>query len=97
MYIDRDFNYELINSDYNRNGSGISNLISNLFTGEKSIVKKAVNSARLLLSAITGIAGGTMSDLVELKTQPSQITEKGDAWIIHMPRFGEEGMHYHTW
>lgn len=38
-----------------------------------------------------------MSDKVKLKTTPSTITPKGDAWILHVPRFGEEGTHYHTY
>jgi uncharacterized OB-fold protein len=38
-----------------------------------------------------------MSDKVSLKTKPSKITQQGDAWILHFPRFGEEGQHYHTY
>jgi uncharacterized OB-fold protein len=38
-----------------------------------------------------------MSDKVKLKTTPSEITEKGDAWILHFPRFGKEGTHLHTY
>ena len=38
-----------------------------------------------------------MSDKVKLNTTPSEITETGDAWILHLPRFGEEGTHYHTY
>jgi len=38
-----------------------------------------------------------MSDRVQLKTRPSQITEVGDVWLLHFPRFGEEGTHYHTY
>lgn len=38
-----------------------------------------------------------MSDRVKLKTTPAKITVKGDAWILHFPRFGEEGTHYHTY
>lgn len=34
---------------------------------------------------------------VELKTKPSKITADKDAWILHFPRFGEEGTHYHTY
>jgi len=26
----------------------------------------------------------------------SEITVKGDAWILHFPRFGKEGTHFHT-
>jgi len=38
-----------------------------------------------------------MSDRVQLKTQPSKITAVGDAWLLHFPRFGEEGTHYHSY
>ncbi|MCK5406866.1 MAG: hypothetical protein KAJ37_05410 [Candidatus Krumholzibacteria bacterium] len=38
-----------------------------------------------------------MSDKVKLNTTPSEITETGDAWILHLPRFGKEGTHYHTY
>lgn len=38
-----------------------------------------------------------MSDKVKLKTTPSKITKQGDAWILHFPRFNEEGTHYHTY
>jgi uncharacterized OB-fold protein len=38
-----------------------------------------------------------MTDRVRLKTRPSGITVAGDAWILHFPRFGEEGTHYHTY
>ncbi|MEW5702607.1 MAG: OB-fold domain-containing protein [Candidatus Zixiibacteriota bacterium] len=38
-----------------------------------------------------------MSDRVALKTTPSEITVKGDAWILHFPRFGKEGTHLHTY
>ncbi len=38
-----------------------------------------------------------MSDRVELKTTPAKITEVGDAWVLHFPRFGEEGTHYHSY
>lgn len=33
---------------------------------------------------------------VQLKTQPSKITEKGEFWVVDMPRFGPEGTHHHT-
>ena len=29
--------------------------------------------------------------------EPSTISIVGDAWILHVPRFGEEGTHYHTY
>lgn len=38
-----------------------------------------------------------MSDKVKLKTKPSEIDVVGDAWILHMPRFGKEGEHFHTY
>jgi len=38
-----------------------------------------------------------MSDKVKLNTTPSQIDVKGDAWVLHFPRFGKEGTHYHTY
>lgn len=38
-----------------------------------------------------------MADEVKLSTTPSTITEKGDVWILHFPRFGEEGTHFHTY
>lgn len=38
-----------------------------------------------------------MSDKVKLNTTPSKITREGDAWILHFPRFGEEGTHFHTY
>jgi uncharacterized OB-fold protein len=38
-----------------------------------------------------------MSDKVQLNTSPARITAVDDAWIVHFPRFGEEGTHYHTY
>jgi uncharacterized OB-fold protein len=38
-----------------------------------------------------------MADKVQLKTRPSQITPVEDVWVLHFPRFGEEGTHYHTY
>jgi hypothetical protein len=38
-----------------------------------------------------------MSDRVSLKTTPSKIDVVGDAWILRVPRLGEEGTHYHTY
>lgn len=34
---------------------------------------------------------------VKLLTTPSRIDVKDDAWILHFPRFGEEGTHFHTY
>ena len=38
-----------------------------------------------------------MRDRVQLKTTPAKITGEKDVWILHFPRFGEEGTHYHTY
>jgi uncharacterized OB-fold protein len=38
-----------------------------------------------------------MTDKVKLKTTPSKITETDGAWILHFPRFGEEGQHFHSY
>jgi uncharacterized OB-fold protein len=38
-----------------------------------------------------------MADKVTLNTTPSQITEVGDVWLLHFPRFGAEGTHFHTY
>jgi len=38
-----------------------------------------------------------MKDKVELKTAPSKITVANDVWVLHFPRFGEEGTHFHTY
>ena len=38
-----------------------------------------------------------MSDRVKLNTMPSKIDETGEAWVLHFPRFGEEGTHFHTY
>lgn len=38
-----------------------------------------------------------MDDKVQLKTTPSVITPKNDVWVLHVPRFGEVGTHYHTY
>jgi uncharacterized OB-fold protein len=38
-----------------------------------------------------------MSNKVQLNTKPSRITREKDAWILHFPRFGEAGTHYHTY
>ena len=41
--------------------------------------------------------GTTTDEKVRLITTPSTITSKGDVWILHVPRFGEEGTHLHTY
>lgn len=38
-----------------------------------------------------------MTDRVKLDTTPSKITRQDDVWILHFPRFGEEGTHFHTY
>ena len=38
-----------------------------------------------------------MKNKVKLNTTPAKITVKGDAWVLHFPRFGEEGTHFHTY
>ena len=38
-----------------------------------------------------------MNDKVKLNTSPSKIDVVGEAWIVQLPRFGEEGTHYHTY
>lgn len=38
-----------------------------------------------------------MSEKVKLNTTPSTIDVKGDAWVLHFPRFGKEGTHFHTY
>jgi hypothetical protein len=29
--------------------------------------------------------------------QPATIDQIGDAWVVRIPRFGEEGTHFHTY
>jgi len=31
------------------------------------------------------------------KIPPSRVDDVGEAWILHVPRFGEEGTHFHTY
>ncbi len=38
-----------------------------------------------------------MADKVKLNTKPSEITKVDDVWVLHNPRFGAEGTHYHTY
>jgi uncharacterized OB-fold protein len=38
-----------------------------------------------------------MSDGVAMAMKPSMINVAGDAWVLHVPRLGEEGTHYHTY
>jgi uncharacterized OB-fold protein len=38
-----------------------------------------------------------MSDDGATAVKPSAISVAGDAWILHVPRLGEEGMHYHSY
>ncbi len=37
------------------------------------------------------------SDKVTLRTTPSKIDTAGGAWVVWIPRFGEEGTHIHTY
>ncbi|MHC4427748.1 MAG: Zn-ribbon domain-containing OB-fold protein [Planctomycetota bacterium] len=36
-------------------------------------------------------------DKVRLQTTASEITEAKDIWLLHFPRFGKEGQHFHTY
>ncbi len=38
-----------------------------------------------------------VNDKVTLRTVPSTIDEAGNAWVVRIPRFGEEGTHFHTY
>jgi uncharacterized OB-fold protein len=38
-----------------------------------------------------------MADKVQLRTMASKITPVNDVWVLHVPRFGEEGAHQHTY
>ena len=38
-----------------------------------------------------------MNDKVQLKTTPTKFKAEKDAWVVQMPRFGEEGNHFHTY
>ena len=38
-----------------------------------------------------------MSDRVKLNTTASEITHEKDVWVLHLPRFGKEGTHFHTY
>ncbi len=42
-----------------------------------------------------------MSKSVETKSvpeiKPSKIDVAGNSWVVHVPRFGEEGTHFHTY
>lgn len=38
-----------------------------------------------------------MSDKVKVVGKPSTIDVKGEVWVCHLPRFGAEGTHYHTY
>jgi uncharacterized OB-fold protein len=38
-----------------------------------------------------------MNDKVKLKTNSAEIKHDRDAWILHVPRLGKEGQHYHTY
>ena len=38
-----------------------------------------------------------VNEKVTLKTRPSAIDEIGNAWVVHNPRLGEDGTHFHTY
>jgi uncharacterized OB-fold protein len=38
-----------------------------------------------------------MDDRVRLNTTPSKITAANGVWLLHFPRFGAEGTHFHTY
>jgi uncharacterized OB-fold protein len=38
-----------------------------------------------------------MADKVRLATTPATITESDGVWLLHVPRFGEEGTHFHSY
>lgn len=38
-----------------------------------------------------------VDDKVTLRTVPSRIDEAGGAWVVRVPRFGEDGTHFHTY
>jgi uncharacterized OB-fold protein len=38
-----------------------------------------------------------MSEQVTFPIEPSTIDAVGSVWVLHVPRFGEEGTHYHTY
>jgi len=38
-----------------------------------------------------------MSPSTVLKGGPAVVDEVGNTWVVHLPRFGEEGTHYHTY
>jgi uncharacterized protein len=39
----------------------------------------------------------TVKDQVTLNARPAAIDTAGDAWVVHNPRFGAEGTHYHSY
>ncbi len=38
-----------------------------------------------------------VNDKVRLNTTPAKIDKVGGAWVVQIPRFGEEGTHFHTY
>ncbi len=38
-----------------------------------------------------------VNDKVTLRTAPTAVDSAGGAWVARIPRFGEEGIHYHTY
>lgn len=40
---------------------------------------------------------GATKTQVRLNTKPSRITDEKGTWVLHFPRFGEDGTHFHTY
>ena len=38
-----------------------------------------------------------VNDKVTLRTAPAVVETAGAAWVVRIPRFGQEGTHYHTY
>lgn len=38
-----------------------------------------------------------MSEIKVPNIPPSRVDAVGESWVLHMPRFGEEGTHFHTY
>jgi uncharacterized OB-fold protein len=39
----------------------------------------------------------TMSEIITPAITPSKVDSVKDAWVLHFPRFGEAGTHFHTY
>ena len=53
----------------------------------------AIATARVLLAAGRDV----QLTVIPRPEGIAKIDVNGDAWVVHMPRFGEEGQHYHTY